>query len=206
MIEERRPRGVHMTTWLRQCRQDRASRAESLRHMCEERERVWVRARLGLTTTVGWVCNIITGPGGNVIEIYIQEEQEMAMVSVLDLEVQWEVIPDADPEMILESPCGSDDEGEEDQRPRSGQVQGRFNPATGQREAGEGVIPDGQARVGEVEGEEGRCSEGALHEFTMGEPEHPAGGGGAGRGPRAGREVSTGSGGALRMRIMSWVD
>ena len=32
------------------------------------------------------------------------------MVSLLDMEVSWEVIPDDDPEMILESSPGSDDE------------------------------------------------------------------------------------------------
>ena len=80
----------------------------------EERERAWVRARLGSVTAAGWVSSVITGPGGDIIEIYIQKEHEVAMVSVLDPEVQWEVIPDNDPEIILESPCGSDDEGEED--------------------------------------------------------------------------------------------
>ena len=35
------------------------------------------------------------------------------MVSLLDMEVSWEVIPDDDPEMILESPPGSDDEEDE---------------------------------------------------------------------------------------------
>ena len=48
---------------------------------------MWVRARLGSVTAVGWVSSIITGPGGDIVEIYIQEEHEVAMVSVLDPEV-----------------------------------------------------------------------------------------------------------------------
>ena len=113
MIEERRPKGVAKRAWLHERAAARQRRVECLRDLCEARERVWIRARLGDVTAVGWITSLVTGTGGGIIEAYIREEEEEAMVSLLDMEVSWEVIPDDDPEMILESPPGSDDEEDE---------------------------------------------------------------------------------------------
>ena len=113
MIEERRPKGVAKRAWLHERAAARQRRVECLRDLCEARERVWIRARLGDVTAVGWITSLVTGTGGGIIEAYIREEEEEAMVGLLDMEVSWEVIPDDDPEMILESPPGSDDEEDE---------------------------------------------------------------------------------------------